>query len=107
MKIATAIEITTQIEAILLEVLTMFLSPIAMKRRRICGIPKYPSPHARSEAIVRSEYLSEPPVSRLCIWVSEKYPEIFFALSTTSPKPPAVWIPKQTMLMRASVITIL
>ena len=40
MKIATLIEITTHTDAIRLESFSFLSSPIAMKRSRICGIPK-------------------------------------------------------------------
>ena len=49
---ATAIEITTQIVAILLESFILFSSLIAIKRKSTCGIPKYPSPHASVDAIL-------------------------------------------------------
>ena len=39
-KIATAMEITTQTEAIRRESFSSFSSRIAMKRTRICGMPK-------------------------------------------------------------------
>ena len=42
---ATAIAITTQIDATRLESLRFFSSFIAIKRSNICGIPKYPKPH--------------------------------------------------------------
>ena len=47
----TAIEIRTQTVATLLESESFFSSSIAMNLSRICGIPKYPSPHARVEMI--------------------------------------------------------
>ena len=50
MKMATAMEITTQTEAILLEIVSSFSLRMPMKRSRICGIPKYPRPQAMVEA---------------------------------------------------------
>ena len=67
MKIATVIEITTHTLAILLDIFSLFSSLIPIKRRRICGIPKYPSPHARVEAMVSAPYGLAFPVARSCV----------------------------------------
>ena len=50
-KVATNNEITTQIVATLRDIVNFFASLIAIKRRRICGIPKYPRPQAKVETI--------------------------------------------------------
>jgi hypothetical protein len=44
---------TTQTEAIRLEVVSSFSFRIAINLSRICGIPKYPRPHASAETIGR------------------------------------------------------
>ena len=61
MKIATPIEMTTQIDAILRDNVISLSSLIAINRRRICGIPKYPSPHAKVEAIFTAPYSTAAP----------------------------------------------
>ncbi len=53
-KIATAMEITTQTEATLLDSFSFSASSMAIKRRSTWGIPKYPSPQASMEAIVKA-----------------------------------------------------
>ena len=53
---AAHIEITTQTDATRLESLSFLSSSMAMKRSRMWGMPKYPSPQARVEKIVRSVY---------------------------------------------------
>ena len=50
---ATAMDIITHTVATRREVLRFFASLMAIKRKRTWGIPKYPRPHARSEAIGR------------------------------------------------------
>ena len=49
MRIATNMEMTTHTEAIRRDKPSLFSSSIAIKRRRIWGIPKYPSPQAIME----------------------------------------------------------
>ena len=49
---ATAMEITTHTDATLRESFSLLSSSIAIKRSRICGIPKYPSPHAIMDMIL-------------------------------------------------------
>ena len=51
---ATDIEITTQTLATRLESFNFFVSSIAINLKRICGMPKYPSPQASVEAIERT-----------------------------------------------------
>ena len=51
-KIATAIEITTHTEAILLDLPILSSFSVAINRRRMWGIPKYPRPHANEDAMV-------------------------------------------------------
>ena len=50
---ATDKEITTHIEATLLDNLSFSSSSIAINLNNTCGIPKYPSPHANIDAILR------------------------------------------------------
>ena len=56
-------EITTHTDAILLEVFNLFSSSIPIKRSRICGMPKYPSPHASVDAMVRLLYGTDAPAA--------------------------------------------
>ena len=62
-KMATNMEITTHTDAILLEVFNLFSSSIPIKRSRICGMPKYPSPHASVDAMVRLLYGTDAPAA--------------------------------------------
>ena len=55
-KIAAAMEITTHVLAIRLDNLTFSGSSIAINLNKICGMPKYPSPHANVEIIVIIPY---------------------------------------------------
>ena len=55
-RIATPMAMTTQTDATRRETFNFFSSSIAMKRRRICGIPKYPSPHASVDTIFNALY---------------------------------------------------
>ena len=61
-RIAIAMEIGAHIEAIRLETLIFSVSSIAMNLTRICGIPKYPSPQAAVDIIVRNPYFEAVPV---------------------------------------------
>ena len=49
---ATAMEITTQMDATLLEIFSLLSSSIAINRSKICGIPKYPRPQASVDTMV-------------------------------------------------------
>ena len=51
-RMATNMEMTTQMDAIRRDVLSLSSWLMAMKRRRIWGIPKYPNPHARVDSMV-------------------------------------------------------
>ena len=68
-RIAVPIAMTTHTLAILRDSFSFFSSLIAINRRRICGIPKYPSPHASVETIVRAEYGPEVPGAQK-LWAS-------------------------------------
>ena len=103
----TAIEISTQVVATLLESESFFSSSIAMNLKRICGIPKYPRPHARVEMIWINPYGCAVPVTASCVCVMEKYPASPFALSITTFAPPAFIVPKTRMIIRAADMMIL
>ena len=63
-KIATHMEISTHTVAIRRERVSFFSSSIAMKRSRMCGMPKYPRPHARVDTMVSRLYGAAVPVAR-------------------------------------------
>ena len=92
MMIAANIAMKTHTLAILLETESFSSFSIAMNLRRIWGIPKYPSPHAMVETLVRVPYAIRP-VSSECILLRSKYPERLFAFSNTAPHPPACEAP--------------
>ena len=52
MRMATNMEMTTQTDAMRRDVFSLSSWLMAMNRRRIWGIPKYPSPHARVDNMV-------------------------------------------------------
>ncbi len=54
--VATAREITTHTEATLLESFSFSGFSIAMNLRRMCGIPKYPSPQQNIVILLNSPY---------------------------------------------------
>ena len=104
---ATASEITTHVVATLLESVSFSSSSIAMKRRRICGIPKYPSPHASMEIILSSGYACSVPVVGSYVVNIVRYPGRDLAWSATASIPPAVLIPNTNTITSAMDMMIL
>ena len=78
-----------------------------MKRRRICGIPKYPSPHASMEMILSSGYACSVPVVGSYVVNIVRYPGSDLAWSATASIPPAVLIPNTNTITSAMDMMIL
>ena len=104
---ATAMEITTHTDATLRESFSLLSSSIAIKRSRMWGMPKYPSPQASVEQMVRNVYGSAWPVAGSYVCVRDRYPGRDLALSRTAATPPACVKPKIRIAARASVIIML
>ena len=112
-------EIITHTTAMRRERVSSSSRRIAIKRRSTCGIPKYPSPHARADATGRNPYTpaspkSGTPSAACCtpstVWgvaipKKSRNPGISFTLSITAPRPPADAVPTQTITPRAMIIT--
>ena len=117
---AAAREMMTHTVAIRRLFFSSSLCLIAMKRRRTCGIPKYPRPQASMERAEMMLYGAASPKRGTPFWITcspasfrtgveilknSRYPGIVFRFVKTSPIPPAAIVPSTRMMTRARTIT--